>query len=62
MNKYRVTLLVPHERTIEAVDMEAANQEAQRLTHVGETAPGQPKAVLHSIECVDCEDPPLEAA
>ncbi len=49
MRKYKVTLLVPHERIIEAVDIAAAHKEANRLTHINNTNEACPKAVLHSV-------------
>ena len=56
MRKYKVTLLVPHERTIEAASLQEAHKEGMRLTHMNNTNERAPKAVLHSIE----EDKPAE--
>lgn len=49
MRKFKVTLLTPHERIIEAVDLVAANKEALRLSHIGNTNEDAPKAILHSV-------------
>lgn len=49
MKRYKVTLLVPHERIIEAVDIDAASKEAHRLTHINNTNDDAPKACLHSV-------------
>lgn len=56
MNKYKIILLVPHERTVEAVDLGAAHTVAQKMLHASKTAEGVPSAVLHSvIEIKDCK-------
>ena len=47
--KYKVTLLVPHERIIEAANLQQANIEANRLTHINNTDERGPKAILHSV-------------
>jgi len=63
MKRYKITLLIPHETTIEAPDMKFAHEEGKRLAHVGETADGVTKAILHSVvelgevEPVDFDDP-----
>lgn len=49
MSKYKVTLLVPHERIIEAVSLQAAHVEANRLTQINNTDDRSPKAILHSV-------------
>ena len=49
MKKYKITLLVPHARTIDAVDLQAASVEARHLTKINNTDEGEPKATLHSI-------------
>ncbi len=49
MRKFKVTLLTPHERIIEAVDLVAANKEALRLSHISNTNENVPKAILHSV-------------
>jgi hypothetical protein len=57
MKRYKVTLLVPHEKTIEAVDIQAAGREANRLTQFNNTAEGAPKALLHSV--IEIKDDPV---
>ena len=55
MNKYKVTLLIPHEHTIEAPDLGAAHGAANKLLRASKTADGVPSAVLHSVtEVKDC--------
>ena len=49
MKKYKVTLLVPHERVIDAPDIQSANREAHRLTQINNTDERAPKAILHSV-------------
>jgi len=49
MKKYRVTILVPHTRTIEAENIQAAALEAGRLTKINDTDERAPKAKLHSV-------------
>lgn len=49
MKKYKVTLLVPHDRIIDAVDMATAQVEARRLAHINNTDDRAPKAILHSV-------------
>jgi hypothetical protein len=49
MRKYKITILVPHERIIEAEDLKAANAEATRITQINNTDDRAPKAILHSL-------------
>lgn len=49
MRKFKVTLLVPHERIIEAADLGAAHREANRLSQINNTHDDAVKAILHSV-------------
>jgi hypothetical protein len=49
MRRYKVTLLVPHSRVIDAVDLQAAHKEALSIAHINNTDDRAPKAILHSV-------------
>lgn len=49
MKRYKITLLVPHERYVQAEDMKAAHKEANRLAHINNTDERAPRAILHSV-------------
>jgi hypothetical protein len=55
MNRYRITLLVPHATEVLAVNQQAAHLEATRLAHTGKTQDGQADAIVHSVEFLNKE-------
>ena len=48
MQRYKITLLVPHSREIIVADVQAAHNEATRLAKG--TLEGEMAAIVHSIE------------
>ncbi|HDL85553.1 MAG TPA: hypothetical protein ENH11_04380 [Candidatus Acetothermia bacterium] len=49
MKKYKVTILVPQSRIIEAVDLKAAGEEGSRFAHINNVDERAPKVLLYSV-------------
>ena len=49
MKKFKVTMLVPHERTIEAVDIQAAHNQMTKLIRNAQIEVNIPRPIMHSI-------------
>jgi hypothetical protein len=60
MKRYKITILVPQIKEILAANDQEATREARRLTHSDDTMPGEPLAILSSVEFVRVEPEPID--
>ena len=60
MKRYKILLLVHHEKEILAVDDKAAHAEAVRLSKLGKTDDTDPDSLISTIEFIRDEPDPVE--